>query len=223
MSLAQKFRKDTQQLPHPSLPKQSRPGRERHAPPRAEGGAGADRASEEDPGRVEVVREVLPLDTDLPRLLEPQSVQINAPQRIPSEGLRPFLAGDKPVLCLNPQKRVLAAKLAAVHEGHLVVDVLNVEAVKMLRWQREAVAVVFPVSPTQTFVLQTTVQGIYATAVHGRSAPDVASRPAPAADGAGHGVRHDACGPGADLRAVLHHQARRGKGAGWGWPWSMGL
>jgi len=101
------------------------------------------------------------MPTEWQRLLEPKTIQINSPNRIPSSLLRPFVDQEKKILCILPDQQVLPAVLTAVRENHLLVSVENRAALKLLRQQGTLVVVLFPIHPQQRYVLQTELQKIY--------------------------------------------------------------
>ena len=75
-------------------------------------------------------------------VLNPQTIQIRTPHRIPAEELRPYLRNNKTVVCLTRHKRPIMATLSAIRDDHLVATILNRDALKLIRWKGEPIAVI---------------------------------------------------------------------------------
>ncbi|MCZ6874973.1 MAG: PilZ domain-containing protein [bacterium] len=121
--------------------------------------------AQEPKSRIEVIQTTVTLENGLQPFLNPQTIQINAPHRIPAEELRPYLQSNKKVVCLNRHKRPIMATLSAIRDDHLVATIYNKDALKLIRWKGEPVAVIFKVDEQHTYLLQTHVQDIFSTEV----------------------------------------------------------
>ena len=137
----------------PESPSPERPGKKHEA------------EKQEPESRIEVTQTTVTLENGLQPFLNPQIIQINTPHRIPAEELRPYLQNNKKVVCFNRHKRPIMATLSAIRDDHLVATIYNKDALKLIRWKGEPVAVLFKVDEQHTYLLQTQVQEIFSTIV----------------------------------------------------------
>ena len=97
---------------------------------------------------------------ELSRLLAPPDIQIDKPQRIPADLLRPFQTGLKELWLLPTQsKKLVLATLGVLQETYLCADTL--QAVSLSAYKDRVLLVIFPVMPTQKYVLQTWITEVY--------------------------------------------------------------
>ena len=105
----------------------------------------------------------VPLHTgakELSRLLSPTDMQIDKPQRIPADQLRPFQTGLQQLLLLPAQsKKLVLATLGVLQATYLCAD--TNQAVSLSAYKDRVLLVIFPVSPTQHYVLQTWITEVY--------------------------------------------------------------
>lgn len=105
----------------------------------------------------------VPLSTgakELSRLLAHADIQIDKPQRIPAELLRPFQAGLQQLWLLPTQsKKLVPATLGVMQETYLCAD--TDQAVSLGVFKDGVLVVVFPVAPTQHYVLQTWITEVF--------------------------------------------------------------
>lgn len=100
------------------------------------------------------------LEQVLPFLLSSANVQIDKPQRIAEALLKPFQDQAKELLLvLSQSKRLVTASLAAVQEGYLLAD--TPQAALFTAYRGELLLAIFPVLPTQRYILQTWVDEVY--------------------------------------------------------------
>ncbi len=121
--------------------------------------------AQEPKGRIEVTKTAVILEKGIDPVLNPRTIQIRTPHRIPAEELRPYLRNNKAVVCLTRHKRPIMATLAAIRDDHLVATILNKDAIKLIRWKGEPVAVIFKVDDQHTYLLQTQVREVFSTVV----------------------------------------------------------
>ena len=112
-----------------------------------------------------VSRETITLEKGLSPFLSPQTRQINAPHRTPAEVLRPYLQHNKVVVFFHATKRPVTARLSGVQAGHLTAEIDNKDAVKLVRWKGEPVAVLFQTEDQRRYLLQTHVKEIFTTVI----------------------------------------------------------
>ena len=115
--------------------------------------------------RIEVTKTAVILEKGIEPVLNPRTIQIRTPHRIPAEELRPYLQNNKTVVCLTRHKQPIMATLAAIRDDHLVATILNKDALKLIRWKGEPIAVIFKVDEQHTYLLHTQVREIFSTVV----------------------------------------------------------
>jgi hypothetical protein len=95
-----------------------------------------------------------------PLLLASPNVQVNTPRRIPAALLKPFQQQLQDVVLLPRQRRHgIPATLAVIHDTYLVAD--TPQAVSLMGYTAEVLLVIFPVLPTQNYVVQTWIDNLY--------------------------------------------------------------
>lgn len=93
-------------------------------------------------------------------IIAPKYVQINSPHRIEPALLEPFEQGMKEVTVVFVQNRhVIQGTFEAIHDTHLVV---RTQHSTYFRKRGEVVLILIPISAEQRYVLQLTVEEIYA-------------------------------------------------------------
>ena len=106
-------------------------------------------------------QEVLPLNTWLYLLLRPQTIAINAPSRIPSDALRPFLDRTSDILCIGDETHVLPASILSAGEQSLTAYLKDHRFSAMFsQWQGGRIVVLFPVGPRLQYLLVLEVQKV---------------------------------------------------------------
>ena len=106
--------------------------------------------AQEPKGRIEITKTAVILEKGIEPLVNPPTIQIRTPHRIPAEELRPYLRNNKTVVCLTRHKRPILATLSAIRDDHLVATIVNKDALKLIRWKGEPVAVIFKVLCTNS-------------------------------------------------------------------------
>ena len=112
--------------------------------------------------RPSTLQRAIPLDlgSNFHSLFYPTNRLIYSPHTIDTAQLQPFLDGTREVILVCTQNgKMLPATLQAVHSSYLIVDTPQ----SLFRRQRgDTVLVVFPVAPQQHYVLQTSINKVYA-------------------------------------------------------------
>jgi len=100
------------------------------------------------------------ISADVHELLHATHRLIYSPHTIASAQLQPFLHGQKEVRLVFAQNgKSLPATLQILHSSYLIVDT---KQSVFRRKPGETVLVVFPITPQQSYVLQTTIHNVYA-------------------------------------------------------------